>query len=163
MAYSSIVKTLRDGQIAVADNAAANSITVAFEQGDLSIDIPGSEVLLFLDRNEITSPPALRKGKDQPMTGSFTAYLRDLDDATADILEQLVVAELPDSWVSTMGANGEVPTVTLTWTLEGTDHGDAEDHTLTLNYCYISGSIREGDPSVVTFNFTAYDVYPTVG
>lgn len=162
MAYSTIVKTLRDGTITLEDNAAGNSAVVAFEQGDLNITIPGPEVLLFLDRNQITDPPAIRYGADAPVTGTFTMYLRDLDDAASDVLEQLVTQGLPDGWVSTMGATGEVATVTARWALEGTDHGDAEDHELALAYASFSGSIAEGDPSVVTLNFTSHKLYPTV-
>jgi hypothetical protein len=162
MALSTIVKTLRDGTLTISDNADSNSVVVAFETGDFSLTIPGPAVNMFLDRNRITSPPSLRYGADQPMTGTFTAYLRSLDETGADVLEQLVLLGIPDGWVSTMGASGEVKTVTLEWGIEGSDHGDDNDYSLTCNHCAVSGSITEGDPTTVSFAFTSHDLYPTI-
>lgn len=163
MAYSSIVKTLRDGSIVFADNAGAHTLTLGFEMGDVSIDIPGPEVLLFLVRNRITSPPAIRFGKDNPITGSFTFMLRDLDDANTALYlaEQLVVKGAIDGWTSTMGASGEVPTYTMTFAVEGTNHGDAEDNSIVLPYTHVTGSIKEGDPTTISGTFTSFVTYPS--
>lgn len=164
MAESTIIKTKRDGVITIADNAGVNTYQVAFEAGDLSISIPGRTISLFLDRGVITNPPSIRFGDDQPMTGSFTANLRDLTDAAADTLVDLLTGPSGNvaSWVSTMGANGEVFTVDITWAIEGTDHGDAADHTIKLLNCYLTGTVADGDPATVSIDFTSYDLYPTV-
>ena len=164
MPYSSIVKTKRDGTLQFEDNAAAHTLAVAFEAGDFSLNIPEEAVNLFLDRGSIGSPPAIRYGDDQPITGSFTAYLRDLSDATYATLEEILLQSgyVGSTWVSTMGATGEVFTLTLRWTIEGTNHGDATDHVITLPYCHVSGSLSEGDPDMISINFTCYAVRPTV-
>ena len=163
MAISTIVKTKRDGTLVLKDNAAANTLTVAYEAGDLSISIPGPAVISPLDRGSLGSPPSLRYSDDQPITGTFTAYLRDLSDAAYATLEEVILqsGEVGASWVSTMGANGEVFTLDLEWTVEGTDHGDASDHVLTLPYCVVTGSLSEGDPNQISISFTSYSVYPS--
>jgi len=164
MAISTIVKTKRDGTITFSDNAAAKTLTVAYEQGDLNVSIPGYTIISVLDRGEFTSTPTLRKGDDQPCTFTFTAYLRDLSDATFITLESIVCngGYFASTWVSRGGATADVKTVLTTWTIEGTNHGDSADHTLALDYCWITGSVAEGDPGVISVSGTAYDLYPTL-
>lgn len=164
MAISTIVKTKRDGTIAFADAAAAHTLTVAYEQGDLNITIPSYTIVSVLDRGEFTSTPTLRKGDDQPCTFTFTAYLRDLSDASYITLEEIVcnAGYFASTWVSRGGATADVKTVQITWSCEGSNHGDSADHTLVLDYCWITGSLQEGDPDVISISGTAYDLYPTL-
>jgi hypothetical protein len=166
MAESTIVKTKRDGTLTFDDGTTPTPLTyeVAFEAGDLSLTIPGRTVNLFLDRGVMNDPPQIRYGDDQPITGTFTAQLRDTSDAAVatllDILNQ--TGYVGSTWVSRTGANAEVFTVRLTWVIEGTDLGDANDHSIELDHCYVTGSVADGDPGTVTINFTSYVVYPTV-
>jgi len=60
------------------------------------------------------------------------------------------------SAVSTLGANAEVYAVKLTLTIEGTDHGDAADHTIVLDDCTCSVDFAEGDPNSLSVSFTCY-------
>ena len=164
MAISTIVKTKRDGTLAIKDGASSpDTFTIAYEAGDLSITIPGPATNAYLDRGVLGATPSVRYGDEQPITGSFTAYLRDLSDGAyvtlAGILSQSGSAA---SWESTLGANAEVFAVQLVYTIEGTDHGDSADHTITLNHCVLNGSISEGDPSTISINFTSYDSLPTL-
>lgn len=163
MAISTVVKTKRDGTLVLKDNAAANTLTVAYEAGDLSISIPGPAVISPLDRGQLGDPPSLRYSDDQPITGTFTAYLRDLTDDGYATLEEVILqsGDVGDNWTSTMGSNGEVFTLDLEWTIEGTNHGDLTDHVLTLPYCVITGSLSEGDPDQISISFTSYSVYPS--
>jgi len=166
MAESTIVKTKRDGTITIEDGTSPTpqSYTVAFEAGDLSIAIPGRTVNLYLDRGVMTSPPAIRYGDDTPMTGSFTAQFRESTDAAVEALTDFLTLGgfVGASWVSRGGANAEVQTFRITWELEGTDHGDASDHSIACDHCVISGSIADGDPVTLSLSFTSYDLYPTV-
>tara|TARA_R110000850_G_scaffold40353_5_gene103996 strand:- start:901 stop:1398 length:498 start_codon:yes stop_codon:yes gene_type:complete len=164
MAISTIVKTKRDGTLTFSDNAAAASFVVSYEAGDLSISIPGAGANNYLDRGVITAVPSVRYTDDQPMTGSFTAYLRDMSDASYATLMEIMCqsGQVGSSWVSTLGVSAEVFTVQLAWLVEGTDHGDGADHTCTLPHCYVTGSVSEGDPDTLTINFTSYAVYPTL-
>lgn len=163
MAESTIVKTKRDGTIQISDLADANSYTVAYEAGDLSITLPGPAVISPLDRGQFGDPPSLRYSDDQPITGTFTAYLRDLTDDGYTTLAEILMqtGDVANNWTSTLGNNREVFTLTLEWTIAGLVHGDAADHVLTLPYCVVTGSLSEGDPNQISISFTSYSVYPT--
>lgn len=164
MAVSTVVKTKCDGTILIEDNGGTNSLTVAFETGDLSIDIPGRTVNVFLDRGKFGSTPSLRFGDDQAVTFSFSAHFRHASDATQGTLTDIISngGHFASTWVSRGGANAEVKTVQVTFTIEGTDHGDSADHTIVMDHCFITGSVAEGDPNTLTINGTAYIQYPTV-
>lgn len=165
MAESLIVKTKRDGTLTFSDLAAANSYTVAFEAGDLNLTVPGATVNNFLDRGRFPAGnPSIRYGDDQPLTGTFTAYLRDVSDLVDVTLSEILLQSgaVASGWTSTMGANGEVFTLKLTWTIAGVIHGDASDHVLELDHCYVTGALAEGDPDTITINFTSYTLYPVV-
>ena len=162
MAESTIVKTKRDGTIVFADLGATNSYTVAYEAGDLTIDIPGPTITSSLDRGIMAATPSLRYGDDQPMTGSFTAQLRDISDATDETLFELIAKSgAVAGWVSTLGSAAEVAAVTLTFTIAGASLGDSGDHIIVCNHCVVTGGISEGDPSTISISFTSYDLYPT--
>ena len=164
MAISSIVKTKRDGTLTLSDLAAAESLVVGFEAGDLSITIPGPGVTNILDRGQMPSPtPSLRYADDAPMTATFTANLRDLSDAAYATLFEVIsqTGKVASTWVSTLGANAEVFAIDVGFVMEGTDHGDASDHSLTLPHCVMTGSISEGDPNSISLSLTSYSVYPT--
>jgi hypothetical protein len=162
MAESTIVKTLQDGTLKISDNAGANSYTISYESGDFSLDVPGIASQNFLDRGQFGSTPSVRNGDDQPMTGSFTFHQRDIGDATDVTTPEFFLNDLPAAWVGTLGANGEHLLLTLLWTIEGTNHGDGADHTITCNFCRITGSLSEGYPNTGSISFTSFDVYPTV-
>ncbi len=165
MAESTIIKTKRDGTLTFKDNGAVNTYTVAYEAGDLSFDVPAATVNNFLDRGRFPAGnPSIRYGDDQPITGSFTANLRDISDATDVTLAEIFLqsGQVGSTWVSTMGPNGEVFTMDLEWTVAGLVHGDTADHTCTFTHCYVTGSIAEGDPDVITINFVSFSEYPTV-
>jgi hypothetical protein len=94
-------------------------------------------------------------------------WVRDLSDADYDTLESLLthsglIFAAGTEWTSTLGADAEIKTFTLIWTVEGTDHGDTTDHTITLPYCVLTGSLSEGDPDKVSVSFTSYAVWPAV-
>ena len=165
MAESTVVKNKRDGTIEFSDLLGANTFTVAFEQGDLSLTIPGTTVSNYLDRG--TMVPSLRLVDDQPITGSFTAYLRDFSDGGYATLMELITltGDVGANWTSTGSAGSvvaDVFLVDLTWTVEGVIHGDVSDHVIELNFCHLTGATSEGDPDTITINFTSYTVYPTV-
>jgi len=161
MAISSVVKTKRDGVLVLKDNAAANTLTVAFEAGDLNLSIPGPSVISPLDRGSFSSPLTLRYSDDAPITGSFTAYLRDLTDNGYSTLSEVILqtGDVGNNWVSTMGADAEVFTLDLEWTITGP--GAEADHVLTLPFCVVTGSLSEGDPDQISISFTSYSVYPS--
>lgn len=166
MAESTIVKTKRDGTITFRDGTTptAEEYTIAFEAGDLNIAIAGRTVNLFLDRGVMTDPPSIRFGDDQPMSGTFTAQLRDLNDAAVATLTDFLTNTgfFATDWVSRGGPNAEVKTVQIIWTIAGLDHGDPADHTISADHCYLTGSIADGDPVTLSVAFTSFDLFPLV-
>jgi hypothetical protein len=166
MPESTVVKNMRDGIIDII--VGANSYRIAYEAGTLQLNIPGPSISNYKDRGEFAETlhgqPSLRYNEDQPMTGSFTAYLRDLSDGSYVTAAEFVLksGQYLSAWGSTMGADAEVPTVDLKWTIKGTVHGDAADHTATLQWVHITGALADGNPNMVTLSFTSFDLYPTV-
>lgn len=163
MAESTICKVKRDGTITFYDDGRTNSYEVSFEAGDFSATVPGRTVNVFLDRGVMADPPCLRYGDDQPVTGTFTAQLRDATDATIEALADFITQTgfVSSNWTSTLGTNAEVFTVEISFAFVGTALGDTSDHGWDFDHCYITGSVAEGDPSTLTINWTSYSVYPT--
>jgi hypothetical protein len=42
------------------------------------------------------------------------------------------------------------------WTIEGTDAGDASDHTVSLSDCHLKIDAKEGDPNSFSITGTVY-------
>ena len=136
-----------------------------YEPGDFTFDVPKTSVLFFLDRGRFGTTPSIRSGDDQPMTGSFSAYLTHLVDTDDNTLPDLAIvfasaSYVVDNMTSTIGSASDETTWTITWTLEGSDFGGA-DRTLTFPYCSVRTSISEGDPNVVNITFTSHALIPT--
>lgn len=161
MPESTVVKNMRDGKLEVISGA--NTYEIAYEEGVLSLAVPGPSISNYLDRGEFTNPPSLRKNQDQPMTGSFTFRFRDGADASYVTGPELITnSGAFATWASTLGANAEVKTVTLRWTVNGTTHGDPSNHVMDMPYSHLTGAFTDGDPITGTVNFTSYSNYPTV-
>lgn len=159
MAISSKVKNFRDGTILIEDGTTptALDVTVQYEAGDFSVSglsADRTEITAYLDRGELG---CVRKTNRTFPTGSFTAHFTDLADGTEETLHDIIKKSGAfASAVSTLGANADVYTLNLTWTVEGTDFGDASDHVLALTDCHCTLDISEGDPTSFTVNYTCY-------
>ena len=156
MAHSTVLKNFRDGTITVTSGD-PSSLTVQFEAGDFSasgLTAGQKEVATYLDRGDLAS---VRHTNQTFPTGSFTVHLADLSDGTDEILTDALLQR--GSWaskVSTLGANAEVYTTLITLTIEGSDHGDAADHSIAMDDCYCSVDVAEGDPNSISVSFTCY-------
>lgn len=152
------MKNFRDGLIQLASGGGSPvSMSVQYENGDFSLS--GSnysstgavEHTKYLDRGELAS---VRKTNRSFPTGSFTAHLTDLSDATNNTLWDAVNRSGSfAAAVSTLGANADLYTLNITLTIEGTQFGDATDHVLVMNDCRCSIDVAEGDPDSFTLNF----------
>jgi len=185
MAESQVVKTRLDGTLTFASQATAggggfdsagavatgsNSYVVSFETGDLSITSPGPQgaVNNFLDRGKLGAQPSLRLGDEAPLTFSFSAYFRDMTDASTETLMDIVnqSGDVDSNWVSTLSTSAsaddaEVFTVDLKWDV--TNAGDSSDtHLMVLPFCTLNFSVAEGDPNSVTINGTSWATKPSV-
>jgi hypothetical protein len=167
MPESTVVRVKRDGQILLADSGAVNTYTVAYEPGDFSYNVPDYTVNMFLDRGVIGATPSLRIGDEQAMTGSFSAFLRDLGDTAGTYATLLDVAHryaskyVATTWVSTLGSASDVFTITITLTIDGSPFGEA-DKSVAFPFSVFRANAKEGDPNTVDASFTSHAVRPTL-
>ncbi len=167
MAESLVVKNRRSGLLEII--VGAFSYTVKWQEGNFQVNIPGISVAQYLNRGRMADSlhgqPMVAYDTDQPMTGSFSAYLRDItDDSYVTLPEFITRTGLYElSWGTTLtGMGTEVPKlVDLKWTVQGSpEHGDPADHTMLFKYCHLTGAIAEGGPNTITINWTSFDIYP---
>lgn len=167
MPESTVVRVKRDVQIVLYNSGATLSYTVSLEAGDFNFAVPDTTVVNPLDRGELGATPQLRKGDDQPMTGGFSAYFRDAGDtanayATLNGIAWRLSGRYEDTnWTSTHGSNGDVPTVTLSASYDGTPFGEA-DKTLTFPFVVLRANYADGDPCSLNVTFTSYALKPTL-
>ncbi len=156
MSYSTVVKTKRDGLLSFADNAGfggANTLDIAYEPGNFQMNAPLEARLDFLDRGRLVS--SVRLGDDQALNGSFSAYFRDATDSTEATLFDVLnwSGYVNSNWTQTLGSTAEVKTVDVRLTIEGSDHGDGADHTITITDVSFDYSLAEGDPNTTSVFF----------
>ena len=155
MPLSSVVKNYRDGLITLASGGGSPiTLTVQYENGDFSLTGSNQgnyDITKYLDRGDLGS---VRKTARSFPTGSFSAHLTELSDATNLTLWDAVNRTGAfAAAVSTLGANADVYTLNIVLTIEGTQFGDATDHILTLNDCRCSIDVSEGDPDSFSISF----------
>lgn len=156
MPISSTIKNFRDGTIVLnSGDATPITLTVQFENGDFSISGLNAgqvEITKYMDRGVLAT---VRKTMQTFPTGQFTASMSDLSDATTTLLWDAV--NRTGAWstaVSTLGANADVYTLQIVFTVEGSNFGSGEaDHVLTLGNCRCSIDMAEGDPNSYTLSF----------
>jgi hypothetical protein len=160
MAYSTVPKAKKDGQIVFNDATTPTAITlqVAYEEGNFTFDKPVRDEIVVRDRGVITT---VRQGDEQPITGSFNFYMREFTDTTnAGSLQDFINGTGNYASNASTGSGGNVYVehyaVDMVYTVEGNDFGDDADHTATFSKCVCVLSFAEGDPNAFTLNFTCY-------
>lgn len=164
MAEGTVPYTTRNATLTIEDGTETPlTYTVALEDGDFSVDSPQETIIPEMDRGVLTGQ--VRLGEDQPITGSFTAYVRDMANATDITLWDIVnnSGVFASTWVSTQpaGANAEVKTCTMKYSLDTT--GGTVANTLIFSNVVFRGAMQEavGEYTKITVSFTAYQVRPT--
>ena len=159
MALSTVIKNFTDGSLVIKDGTGTPlSLTVQFENGDFALSGLKAnlrETVAYESRGRFKG---VRHTTRTYPTGSFSAHFAEFsEDATGTLGDALL--KQGTKWaaaVSTSGANAEVYTLDLTFTVEGTAHGDAADATFTLEDCECVLDYSEGDPSTFSVSFTCY-------
>ena len=151
-----VTKNLNDGSITLKDGTGTPiSVTATFDAGTFTVSGLKrilQETVAYETRGVLNS---LRYTSRVYPTGSFTLHLTDFTGAgSGDVVDAIMKAGDFASAVSTR--SGEVYTLDITFTVEGTDHSDGADHDFTLEDCECSIDVAEGDPSTITVNFTCY-------
>jgi len=164
MAYSTVPKVRRDGVIQLIDGTGVPvTLDIAYEEGNFTFDKPGggdspAAQTIVRDRGVITT---VRKGDDEPITGSFSAFFRQFTDGSeaGSVIDFITKAGNYSGNTST-GTSGspyvEHYCIDIKYEAEGTDFGDDADHSATLAKSVCTFSFAEGDPSAFTINFTCY-------
>ena len=163
MAYSTVPKVRRDGVIQLIDGTGVPvTLDIAYEEGNFTFDKPGggdspAAQTIVRDRGVIST---VRKGDDEPITGSFSAFFRQFTDGSeaGSVLDFITKA---GNYNGNAGTTGNVYVehycIDIKYEAEGTNFGDDADHTATLSQCVCTFSFAEGDPSAFTINFTCYN------
>jgi hypothetical protein len=158
MAASTVIKNLNDGTITLEDGTGSPvTLVVPFSVGDFSLDglaATLNEVTAYETRGTLNT---VRHTARTYPTLSFSMQVADYADGTdGTVLDFVRFANSYSANVSTLGANADVKTVKVTLTVEGTDHGDAADHTIVLDDVHVTASSSEGDPNTVSISGTVY-------
>lgn len=159
MAYSTVPKVRRDGSIVLKDGTGpAVTLTVEYEEGNFSFSEPVAAQTVIRDRGTIAT---VRKGDEEPITGSFSFYFREFTNAShAGSLRDFINKSGFYTGNITTGTTGapyiEHYAVDIQYLAEGTDFGDDTDHEVTLSKCVCTLDFTEGDPSLFTLNITCY-------
>ena len=158
MAYSTVPKVRRDGQLTLKDGTGSPvQLVVAYEEGNMSFDTPLDDQIVIRDRSIIST---VRKGDEQPITGSFSFFFREFTSADVGGVRDFVSGSNAYSANVSTGTTGapyvEHYCVDIVFEAEGTDLGDAADHSATFSKCVCSLSFSEGDPDVWSLSFTCY-------
>lgn len=136
MAESLIAKNRRDGTLQVINGT--RTYTVAMEQGDFAVSGANEgnyETTEIEDRGEYSHE---RRTKRKYPTFTFTAWMRDLIDGTDTTLVGMLLKLGVHSTDASIVSGSEVYMVNLKWTVDGTTHGDAANHTATYATCRIT-------------------------
>lgn len=158
MAASTRVKNFRNGTLKVEDGAAL-TLTIPFCKGDFALNgmVAGQrEVKPVLIRGALAD---LYKGDQTFQTLSFSVVMTDVHDAVEQTLTDAVTKQ--GAWsaaTSTFGSAVLDPyTVKFTWTIEGTDLGDASDHVYVVDDVHVdSVDVSESDPNEIKVTGTVY-------
>tara|TARA_R110002020_G_scaffold6340_3_gene26696 strand:+ start:1749 stop:2237 length:489 start_codon:yes stop_codon:yes gene_type:complete len=154
---STVVKHFTDGSIEFADGTGSPvTLALALSVGDFSASgfiESQQDTNVYQSRGSLHS---VRKGAKNFISGSFSAMLADLSDASAgDAVDFILKQNAYSANLSTLSGS-DVYAIKITLTIEGTDLGDSSDHVLVLDDCVVTLDISEGEPDTLAFSFTSY-------
>jgi hypothetical protein len=159
MAYSTAPKVRRDGVIKLRDGTTPTpvSLTVSYEEGNFSFDQTKSDRIVIRDRGTIGS---VRRGDDQPITGSFTIYMRQFTSASAGSVLDFI--NKTGSYSSNVSSSSAVSTdeyaINIIFEVDGDAVGDDDGDTIaTFDTCICLAAFSEGDPNQITISFECYN------
>lgn len=159
MAYSTAPKVRRDGKITLKDGTSPTpiSLVVDYEEGNFSFEQTKADRTIIRDRGTIKS---VRKGDDQPLTGSFTIYMRQFTSATAGSVLDFI--NKTGSYSANVSSSSTVSTdeyaVNIEFEVDGDAVGDDDgDTTATFDTCICTASFAEGDPNTITVSFECFN------
>ncbi len=163
MAASTVIKNFRDGTILFADGTTPTplSVTVTLEGGDFSLtglNQGNLEATTYLDRGDLGS---VRLTSRSFPSFSVTCHMADLSDATDKLIWDAINKTGAFSSALSTITGSDVYGLKITLTIEGTNFGDAADHTIVMNGCHCTIDFSEGDPNTFTISGIVYGTIVT--
>ena len=159
MAYSTAPKGRRDGVIKLRDGTTPTpiSLTVDYEEGNFSFEQTKSDRTIIRDRGTIKS---VRRGDDQPITGSFTIFMRQFTSSSAGSVLDFI--NKTGSYSGNVSSSSAVSTdeyaINIIFEVDGDAVGDSDGDTLaTFDTCICTASFAEGDPNTITISFECFN------
>lgn len=159
MPSSNIPKNFRDGTLTLIDGA-GTTIVVTGDFGDFKVSemkATQRETSPYQTRGDLIG---LRHTNRIFGTLSFSAIMRSFSNgspgSSGNFVDAVLFQKFYASLVSTTLAIGDVKTLDVKLTIEGTDLGDSSDHTATWEDVELKLAFEEGDPN--RFNVTG-DIY----
>lgn len=159
MSYSTAPKVRRDGVIKLRDGTSPTpvSLTVDYEEGNFSFEQTKSDRTIIRDRGTIKS---VRRGDDQPITGSFTIFMRQFTSSSAGSVLDFI--NKTGSYSSNISSSSAVSTdeyaINIVFEVDGDAVGDSDGDTLaTFDTCICTASFAEGDPNTITISFECFN------
>jgi hypothetical protein len=155
MPNSTVVKDWKDGLVTVKDGTGTPiSVTEKFGNGDFQFSGMSADMRALNIYRGRGSRTGARYGDQIEASGSFSVQVAEFTSATAtSIVDAILKNGAFAAAVSTLGANAEVYTLDLTFTMEGSDLGDSDDHEVTFEDCHCTVDFAEGQPNVATINW----------
>ena len=160
MAYSTAPKVRRDGVITLKDGTGTPvTLVVAYEEGNFSFEQTKADRTIIRDRGTIKS---VRKGDDQPMSGSFTIYMRQFTSSSVGSVLDFINKTGAYSSNTSVGDSNAVSTdeysIDIVFEVDGDAVGDSDGDTLaTFSNCICTASFAEGDPNTITISFECFN------
>lgn len=150
MAESAVPKVPRDGSLVVKDGTATpNTYTVQYSDAVQYTGTQAAPIHVFNRGTRVYT----RLGNDGIPSISFTAILPSFTDGTdVTVLDAMLKTGAASGWTKVL-STCEDYNVTLSFSVEGTDHGDDTDHTIECTGVRVTEYvITEGEPNTVTFS-----------
>jgi hypothetical protein len=161
MAYSTVPKVRRDGTITLRDGTGSPvTLAVAYEEGNFSFDQTKADRIVIRDRALIAT---VRKGDEQPLTGSFSFYMRQFTSASVGGVMDFINKQ--NAYAANISTGAGTPYVEeycidIVFTVDGSSVGDdsGDDlQTATFSKCICTAAFAEGDPNQITISFECYN------
>jgi hypothetical protein len=158
MAASTVIKNFRDATVLFNDGTTPTplAVTLSLESGDFALtglNQGNIESTTYLDRGELGS---VRLTSRTFPTFSVSCHMADLSDATDKLIWDAVNKTGAFAAALTTIPGSDVYGLKVTLTIEGTNFGDAADHTIVMVGCHCTIDFAEGDPNSFTINGTVY-------
>lgn len=152
MAETTVVAVPRDGTISIT-NGDATTYTVAFENGDMSMNLDLAERIVIYDRGSIVG---LRQGNDPVPSISFSVHLRELADSTEDTLLDFIYKTGNSAAATSTGGTGfEQFLCTVEFQANMTALSGSNTK-VTFNKVLLFASIAEGNPDTISVTGEVY-------